>query len=36
MGGGREDQSLPTESKGGEGLNYRKLAANQPQCGGIN
>ena len=31
MGGGREDQSLPTKSKGGEGLNYRKLAANQPQ-----
>ena len=29
--GGREDQSLPTESKGGNGVNYRKLAANQPQ-----
>ena len=31
MGGEREDQSLPAESKGGEGANYRKLAANQPQ-----
>ena len=28
MGGEREDQSLPTESIGGEGANYRKLAAN--------
>ena len=29
--GGREDQSLPTESKGRNEVNYRKLAANQAQ-----